>query len=467
MTDSHTTDENPKRDESRRGFIRGSSLLLAGALPATVASSSLAAKSAQISQPFPEGEIRIGLVGCGYQGLAIASQLLTATNSLPVRLTAMADAFPDRFQQALRTLRGRHGDRVRIKTDGRCLGLQAYRDLLATDVHVVVLATPPVFRPAQFEAAIATEKHVYAELPIAVDVPGVTRFKLASVHAASRGCVVRVGWPHRHDEHYRLTIARLQAGAIGEIRSIQACQPVQARREVTSPASQSELHAQLRNWMHMPWASGGPLVEQRVQILDIVNWLMNGHPLAARPTTVLQTVGDSKSPTCNDFCEHLPPIEFTYNGGVTLVCQSSTVASSSDAPSANLSNQPHSKRATIWVQGSSGQCDVVSGEFFDAQGKPTWSSRHELAQLGQHQLGLTAALSEFLHAITSGQSSNEVQTAVEGTLTAILGRTAAACKRPVSWDECVKSQEVFDCINLPFDHLGVDRAPTIERYLAT
>ncbi len=461
MTEPLNSDHNLPRDGSRRGFIRGSSLLLAGALPpASIAS--VAENSSQNSSIKPQRELKVGLIGCGYQALATASELFAAANSgrsgqdSLVRLTALADAFPDRLQQSLRTLRGRFGDQIQVDGRSRFVGLHAYQDLLATDVDFVILAAPTVFRPLHFEQAVAAGKHIYAESPVAVDGAGVERFLQAGAGAQHR--MVAIGLSHRHNPQYQQMIERLQSGAIGKFQSLQLLHCPRVTKKISGTNSQSEFDSQLRDWSNHPWASGGPVMEQWAEGLDLANWLLHGHPLEARCSPGLPAESSAAAPRRQE----IPlPVEFTYAGGIKLQCHSQTGHSQTGF------RQP-SKRYGLKVQGAAGWCDLAAGAIFDAKEQLIWRAgdRGDDAIRNSHWTRFLSALASAEDGNPSGLNWNQTKVAVESTLTALLGRMAAHSQDRVTWDECSQSREVFDCINPSKSDLGVDRNATIERYLA-
>lgn len=404
-------------EDSRRKFIRGSSLLLAGALPAAgLSAAGLSptdtADSVGIlpaNAPTARREIKVGLVGCGSRGLTVVNSLLAAGRpDCYVQLTAVADAFPDSVQRLLRGLKGKYPQQVTVDSASRCLGLDGYRKLLEGDVDLVLLATPPAFRPQHFEAAVAAGKHIYAEKPIAIDVSGVARFQAANQRALEQHLVVGVGLPRRFHPQYQATVAQLRSGAIGEIVSAQAIQTLRQPNTNSGGRSRSsELEVQLRNWTQHAWASGGPWVEPHVQNLDVINWLLGAHPIEAEPLEKQHSgCGHPDGPS---------PVEFRYASGVSVLSQCLLLDGS----------QPTSLSLT--VQGSRGHCDMVTGKIFDAGGRLVWRA----ASAG-HEVGLTQSL---LATIVDGTDFNRGEDAVEATLTAILGRTASSRGQRVRWGE--------------------------------
>ena len=195
---------------TRRLFIKGSSLLLAGgAMAGTL-------PMARAAHPYGSDAIKIGLVGCGGRGSGAAAQAMNTTGG-DVRLVAMGDVFEDRLQQTYRSLHGKYKDKMDITDDTRFVGLDAFKRVLDTDCDLVILATPPGFRPLHFEAAVEAGKQIFAEKPVATDAPGVRRFLAANEKAKKKGLAVAVGLQRHHEVAYKETMEKLKDGAIGDI----------------------------------------------------------------------------------------------------------------------------------------------------------------------------------------------------------------------------------------------------------
>ncbi len=422
--------------DNRRKFIRGSSLLIASALPAAgmavassatlpTAPSTLPGQTTPHSSTFAsqqQREVKLGLIGCGFRGTSVISNLLASQpGDWRWQLTAVADAFPDRMQQALRGLKGKFPQQVAVDSAARCLGLTGYQQLLESDVDLVLLATPPAFRPEHFEAAVAAGKHVYAEKPIAVDVEGVRRFQAANARAVEQGLLVSVGRPRLQQTQFQATLSRLRDGAIGRIISARAFQNVRLPAPVRASKSVPERDVQLRNWTHHNWASGGPWIEPQIHSLDTMNYLFDAHPQAARPadSTTLNGIGELEnfrrgSAQSADWGRH-QPVEFLYAGGASLLSYCQSVEPS----------QPVQRLLT--VHGTHGHADLIAGKIFNSAGRLVWRAPQIVYGGEQFDTLITA--------LGNGAQLNEAEAAVEATLTAILGRTANSRGQRVEWDE--------------------------------
>ena len=199
-----------KQNTSRRTFLRNSTILVAGS---TVSGNLQIARAAN---GYGTDTIKIGLVGCGGRGTGAAIQALN-TQGGGLELVAMGDVFEDRVQGALRGIKSKHPDKVKVTKETTFTGFDAYKKVLASDIDLVILATPPGFRPLHFEAAVNAGVHCFMEKPVAVDAPGVRRVLDAGEIAAQKNLAVAVGLQRRHEQRYKETMSRLHDGAIGDI----------------------------------------------------------------------------------------------------------------------------------------------------------------------------------------------------------------------------------------------------------
>jgi hypothetical protein len=200
--------------------------------------------------------LRVGLVGCGSRGTGAAAQALAADSN--VKLVAMADAFEDRLEESLSHLKNQEkvGSKVEVRPEGRFVGFDAYRNLLAAGVDVVLLCTPPQFRPLHLEAALEAGKHVFAEKPVAVDAPGVRSVLESCALAKSRGLSVVSGLCLRYDNGFRETVKRIHDGAVGDVVTLLANDYRSGRWAKPKQPGWTEMTYQMRNWYNFTWLSG-------------------------------------------------------------------------------------------------------------------------------------------------------------------------------------------------------------------
>lgn len=252
-------------EPSRRTFLKSSTVTTCGALLGAMSFSHAVHASG-------DDTLRVGLIGCGGRGAGAASQALNADSR--VKLTAMADAFEDRLQVSLKSLRETPGleHKIDVPADRQFVGFDAYKQVLESGVDVVLLATPPHFRPLHMQAAIAAGKHVFAEKPCAVDAPGVHSVLKTCELARQKNLSVVSGLCLRYHAPYREAIARIQDGAIGEVRTMLANDyrgPIWIKPR---QPDWTDMHWQMRNWYYFTWLSGDFNVEQHVHNLDACAW---------------------------------------------------------------------------------------------------------------------------------------------------------------------------------------------------
>ncbi len=404
----------------RRGFLQGSATAAAGA---TLLAGLSPVKAAHVSN---DETIRIGLIGCGGRGRGAAAQAMNTEG--PTRLVAMADAFADNLDSALNTLNRAHKDKVDVPEDRQFVGFDAYKNVLESDIDLVILATPPGFRPLHFEAAVNAGKHVFMEKPVAVDACGVRRVIDANDVAKSKNLAVAVGLQRHHEPIYIETINRLWDGAIGRIVATRAYWNgggvwVRPRQE-----AQTEMEYQMRNWYYFNWLCGDHITEQHIHNLDVINWLMKGYPVSA------QGQGGRQVRTGKEFGEiydhHF--VEFTYeNDGDRSVM---------------LSQCRHIRdcwnQVSEYAHGSNGWCDLAEGRIFNTKGNLVWEYARTDADGARRKLhdGHQDEHHDLFAAIRRGERPNEAEYGAYSSMTSVLGRMATYSGKEISWNDALNSE---------------------------
>ncbi len=276
---------NPERNQtpsSRRTFLqRSSAAVVGGSMTANLA----LARSAHAGG---SDEIRVGLVGCGGRGTRAAQQALLSDPN--TRLVAMADAFEDRLLGSLKTLRNAIPQRVTVDRDQQFVGFDAYKRVVESDVDVVLLATPPHFRPLQLKTAIEADKHVFAEKPVAVDAPGVRSVLATTELARQKNLFIVSGLNSRYSQKMQELMRRIHDGAIGKITALHAVRYAGGVWVKPRQADMTEMQYQMRNWYYFTWLSGDFNVEQFVHQYDQIAWTMQDeYPLHCYSTGGRQT----------------------------------------------------------------------------------------------------------------------------------------------------------------------------------
>jgi len=407
---------NEEKSTSRRGFLKTSSLLMAGGAVAGGLSIARAAHA------YGSDVIRIGLVGCGGRGAGAAVEALNTVTkddikpNGPVELIAMGDVFGDRLQSAYRSIKGKHGALVDVPGERQFVGFDAYQRVLECDIDLVILATPPGFRPLHFEAAVNAGKHVFMEKPLGTDAPGIRRLLAANEEAKTKGLLVAVGLQRRHERKYQETIARLRDGAIGDIICTRvywngAGVWVRPRQD-----GQSELEYQMRNWYYFNWLCGDHICEQHIHNLDVGNWLLGGPPVECNGQ------GGRQVRTGKEYGEiydhHF--VEYTYASGAKMFSQCRHIRGCW-------------KSVAEHAHGTKGQADISGAKIYSPGGELVWKSNGGGGGHQQEHYDLFAALRR-------GEVYNEADSGAHSTMTAVMGRMASYGGQAVRWEEALNSE---------------------------
>ena len=386
--------------------------------------------SAARSKAMGEDTIRVALVGCGGRGTGAAVQALRTEGA--VELVAMADAFSDRLEASLAEISKQVGERVKVDEAHKFVGFDAFERAIDSDVDLVVLATPPGFRPMHFEHAVAKGRHVFMEKPVAVDAPGVRRVLAAGASADEQGLKVGVGLQRHHQAKYLETIQRIHDGAIGRIvllRSYWNSAGVWVRER---QPDWTEMEYQMRNWYYFNWLCGDHIVEQHIHNLDVANWIMRGYPTHAQGQGGRQV---RTGPDSGEIYDH-HFVEFTYADGTKLLSQ----CRHQENTWSSVSEHAH---------GSGGTADVSGGRIVGSDGREwRWRGDGDDPYQTEHD--------DLFAAVRAGTPYNEAENGAKSTMTAILGRLATYSGREIQWEEALASE-----VSLAPDNYAWDADPPV------
>ncbi|RMG37006.1 MAG: gfo/Idh/MocA family oxidoreductase [Planctomycetota bacterium] len=403
---------NASSGRSRREFLKTSSASIAAGL----AAGQLAVAKAAFSGG--DDTIRIGLIGCGGRGTGAAAQAMNTAG--PTKLVAMGDAFEDRLQTSLKNLQRQHGQKVDVPPERQFVGFDAYKKVLACDIDLVILATPPGFRPLHFAAAVDAGKHIFMEKPVAVDAPGVRKILEANKVAKEKKLAVAVGLQRHHEPRYIETIKRLKDGAIGDIVLARAYWNGGGVWVRPRKPGQTEMEYQMRNWYYFNWLCGDHIVEQHIHNIDVINWLKDAYPVTA------QGQGGRQVRIGKDYGEiydhHF--VEFTYADGTKMLSQCRHIR--------NCWNQ-----VAEFAHGTKGSADISGATIRDAKGETVW--RFGRGGGGGHQ----QEHHDLFAALRAGKIPNEGDYGALSTMTAIMGRMATYSGKVIEWDKALNSELVI------------------------
>ncbi len=403
--------ENPlgRPDVTRRSFLQTSGVVAGAALLGglSIERSAHAAGS---------DELKLALIGCGGRGSGAASQALSTEGK--TKLVAMGDAFEDSLLNSLSGLRKQHPDKVDVPPDRQFVGFDAYKKAIA-EADVVILATPPGFRPLHFEEAVRQGKHIFFEKPVAVDAPGIRKVLAAAAEAKKKNLKIGVGLQRHHQIGYLETIKRLQDGAIGDIVSSRVYWNGNGVWEprVTRDKVKNEMEYQVRNWYYYNWLSGDHINEQHIHNIDVVNWIKNAYPVKAqgiggREVRKHQRYGEI-------FDHHF--VEFHYADGSIMYSQCRHQKGCWNSVSEH-------------VQGTKGSCDV-SGHMI--RSSSPW--RHKKGDGGDPN-PYQVEHDDLFDAIRNNKEYNEAVRGAMSTMTAIMGRMATYSGVEIDWDKALNSK---------------------------
>lgn len=394
---------------SRRGFMKNSTAIVGGAL--------LFGLPVEASAYVAGGDtLKVALVGCGKRGAGAAVQALSTSED--VKLVAMADAFKDRLDETYNNLiqieKIKH--RIEVSEEHKFIGFDAYTKAIAL-ADVVLLATPPAFRPIHFETAVQAGKHVFMEKPLASDAPGIRKVLTAGELAKKKNLSVVVGLQNRYDPVYKEFVNRVKEGAIGDIVSSTCYYLIGHVNLVPRQVGQTEMEYQMRNWRYFNWLWAGSPAGLQIHNTDIVNWVKDSYPVKA------QGMGGRallSGPDHGDIFDHFY-IEYEYADGSKLHSQIRHIDGTYN-------------NGGSFFQGTKGKGDVSSG-IKDLAGKLIWRKRG-MKEVNPYQ----QEHDELFAAIRNGTPVNDTAWGAKSTMTTIMGRMAAHSGQMIQWDEAINSE---------------------------
>jgi len=407
--------DEPKLDLNRRTFIGAIAVAGAGAMLASCAKSYPPMTFVDVAPDGPP--LKAGLIGCGQRGTGAAINFLKAGPNL--KIVALADVLKDHLDSCRDELAKKAQVQV---ADDRCLiGFDAYKKLLESDVDIVLMATPPHFRPIHFDAAVEAKKHCFIEKPVAVDAPGVRSVLATGQKAASYNLCVVTGTQRRHDRAYQETYNRVSNGAIGKIVGASCRWNSSQLWYAPKKKEWSDMEAMIRDWVNWSWLSGDHIVEQHVHNLDTILWFTGMNPVKA-----VGVGGRDRRVTGDQF--DFFSVLFTYANETRLASMCRQIDGCAN-------------EVSEYVVGTEGYTDCKS-TIFDPTGKVVWKYQEAGSDPGKTKFNpYDQEHVDFVTAIRKNQPINEAEHVAHATLTAVMGRTAAYTGQEVTWDAMMDSKE--------------------------
>ncbi len=374
-------------------------------------------------------ELKVVLIGCGGRGTGAAKNCLEACEN--VKLIAVADVFHGKADHCLKRLKRYENvaAKMDVPKERVFIGFDAYRRAIEAGPDIVLLATPPGFRPIHYAAAIKANKHVFMEKPCCVDAPGFRSLMETNKLADEKQRKVVVGLQRRHSEVFNRKVKEIQDGSLGKITLLRAYWnggPIWVRRR---EPNDSEMRYQMRNWYHFVWLSGDHIVEQHVHNLDICNWIKGDHPVEANGMGSCH-VRDNRG-IGQIYDNHF--VEFTYKDGTKMYSQ--------------CRQQPNTWiQITQFIHGEKGVTEPNSREEDDTR----------TGNDGQGYDGYEREHLALVDAIRNGKTLNDGWHGATSSFTAVLGRMATYSGQVVNWDDAV----VKGASELP-DRFAFDADPPV------
>jgi myo-inositol 2-dehydrogenase / D-chiro-inositol 1-dehydrogenase len=382
--------------------------------------------------------LRVGLIGCGGRGTGAARDCLRGSDG--VELVALGDLMPDRLAQCREQLTGVAAEdaafaaKYRV-TDELCFtGFDAYENVLAADIDLVLLATPPGFRPAHVAAAVDAGRHIFTEKPVAVDAAGIRSVLATYERARERGLGIVAGTQRRHQAEYVETIARIHDGAIGEVTGGQVYWNQGGLWSRDREADWSDAEWQIRNWLYFTWLSGDHIVEQHVHNIDVANWVLDAHPVRATAVGGRQR---RTEPRYGHIYDHFA-VDFEYPSGARIMSMARQVPGAAN----------HVGESFTGTAGRSDAAGTIEGARAWTRPRPERS----ISPYVQEHTDLVAS-------IRAGAPLNELKQVAESTLSAIMGREAAYTGQAITWDEMLAAEQDLMPPSVAFGPLDVPAVP--------
>jgi myo-inositol 2-dehydrogenase/D-chiro-inositol 1-dehydrogenase len=404
-----TDDKKPQKIE-RRDFLKKTGTVagvIATGFPGIISGQSVT------------NSLKIGLVGCGGRGSGAAGQALTADKNNV--LTSVADVDETIVDQATSRLKGSERFGSQVKIERAYVGLDAYEKVI-NSVDVVLLATPPGFRPQHLTAAVNANKHVFCEKPCATDSPGVRDVIAAQKLAQTKNLNLVAGFCWRYNNMIQAAVAQVHSGALGRLvahYSTYYTNPVKPLPpENTRPAGMSDIEWQIRHWYNFNWLSGDSLVEQAVHNADKIMWVMHDQP----PISAVAVGGRAVPANGGNIYDHFE-VNYQFPNGYRVFL-------------ANRQATGCFNGTLDYVMGTDGTLMLGGGppriETPDGKVKWQWDGQEYDMYQREHDV--------LFEAIRTGKPKNDDLNLATSTLLALMGRHAAYSGQQVTWEQALNSQ---------------------------
>ena len=398
-------------DPDRRKFLQHTGAMIGGiALPIGYVNSA----SASVANT-----LKVGLIGCGGRGAGAAAEALAADPD--VVLTAMGDVFSDRLNESYDALLELFPNKVKVNKENKFIGFDAYQKVINSGVDVVLLTTPPAFRPDHFAAAVDAGKHAFCEKPVAIDAPGVRKVLAAAKKAKEKNLSVVSGFCFRYDSPKRELFQKIHSGAIGEIKTVSTMRNGEQLWSRPRQPGWTDMEYKLRNWLYYSWLSGDFISEMMVHSLDLMAWALGDKPPLKATGTGGRQVRTEE--IFGNVYDHFA-IEFEYANGVRGY---------------HFSRQQDgcSTVNKVEIAGTSGNALIGGATGHEISGKNAWKFSGERNNMYQTEHD------ELFASIRKGKPMNDGEWMAHSSMLGVLGRMAAYTGQTITWDDALNSTQAL------------------------
>jgi len=401
---------DPKSSPNRREFLKTSSMVTAGTAALTLIPNAYARASETI---------KVGLIGCGGRGRGAAENICEAAgSSYNIKIHALGDVFEDRVKDCHDFLKNNEHAKDKFDVDKeRCFSDFDNFQKVTDCCDLVILATPPGFRPQHLEYAVKAGKNIFTEKPVAVDGTGIRKVLAAYEEAKQKNLAIVAGTQRRHQAAYLDAIKHIHDGGIGDLVSGRVFwNQGNIWANARKPQWKTDMEYQIRNWYHFTWLCGGCIVEQHVHNLDVACWALKAHPVkcVGMGGRLVNT-----GPEFGESYDHFA-VDYEFPDNVHVMSMARQIAGCASEVAEHL-------------VGEKGRWDSTNNFSVDGKNPFRYRGRGDKNPYVQEHIDL-------LESITAGKPINELKQVAESTLTAIMGRMSAFTGKEVSWDQALNSK---------------------------
>lgn len=356
--------------------------------------------------------IRYGLVGTGGRGTGAVANAVEADPS--VTLVAMGDLFEDHLDESTEKLTDEIGDAYQVADDARFVGWDAFQHVIDSEVDIVILATPPVFRPEHLRYAVDKGRNVFMEKPVAIDPVGARAVMDIGEIATQKGLAIVAGTQRRHEKQYLETVGRIHDGMMGEVIAGQVYWNQGALWMTDRQPGWSDMEHHLRNWLYYTHLSGDHVVEQHIHNIDVANWVLQDHPTRAVGVGGRQA---RVSPEYGYVFDHFA-VDIEYPSGARILSMCRQQDGTAPHVGEHFQGTEGTSNAASWIRGA-------ETFRFDGENRNPYVQEHV----------------DLIASIRAGEPLNETQQMAETNLSALMVREAAYTGQEVTWDDIVASTQ--------------------------